>query len=65
MRIFTDYSCKVCFLFFPTINIVSSTKRLRLNDKSSILWHKRLGHIFRQKMEILPDLDFSVFDTCA
>ena len=57
--------------FSPTVNNVSSTKRLRLNEKSYILWHKRLGHIFRQRMErlikdeILPYLDFSVFDTCA
>ena len=53
----------------PTVNIVSSIKCLRLNEKSYILWHKRLGHIFRHRMErlikdeILPDLDFSDFDT--
>ena len=49
----------------------SSSKRFRLNKKSSTLWHKRLGHISRQRMkrliryEILPDLDFSNFDTCV
>ena len=53
------------------VNTVSSTKRLRLNEKSSTLWYKRLGHISRQRMErliknwILPDLDFSDFDTCV
>ena len=42
-----------------------------MDEKSSILWHKRLGHISRQrrerliKDEILPDLDFSYFDTCV
>ena len=42
---------------------------MRLNEKSSILWHKHLGHISRQRMEklikdeILSDLDFSDFDT--
>ena len=47
------------------INTVSSTKSLRLNKKSSIICHKRLGHISKQRMkilikdEILPDLDFS------
>ena len=52
-----------------TINTISSTKRLRLNEKSSILWHKHLGHISRQRMEriikdgILPNLNFSNFDT--
>ena len=51
------------------INIISQTKRLSLNEKSSILWHKRLSHIFSQRMErlimdeILPDVDFLDFDT--
>ena len=54
-----------------TINTASSSKRLRLNEKSSSLWHKPLGHISRQRMErlikdeILPDLDFLDFDTCV
>ena len=54
-----------------TINTASSSKRLRLNEKSYNLWHKHLGHISRQRMErlityeILPDLDFSYFDTCV
>ena len=54
-----------------TVNIASSSKRLRLNEKSSNLWHKRLGYISRQrikrsiKYEILPDIDFSNFDTCV
>ena len=30
-----------------TINTTSSSKRLRLNEKSSTHWHKRLGHISR------------------
>ena len=53
------------------VNIVSITKRLRLNEKSSILWHKWLGHISKQRMmriikdEILLNLDFSYFDTCV
>ena len=54
-----------------SVNTVSSTKHLRLNEKSSILWHKRMGHISRQRMErlikdeILSGLDFSYFDTCV
>ena len=57
--------------FSPIVNTVSSTKRLKLNEKSSIFWHKNRVHISRQtierliKEEILPDLDFSVFDNCA
>ena len=52
-----------------TVNTTSNSKHLRLNEKSSILWHKCLGHISRQRMkrlikdEILLDLDFSDFDT--
>ena len=55
----------------PFVNTVNGTKCLRLNQKFSILWHKRLGHISRQgierliKDEILPNLDFSYFDTCV
>ena len=55
---------------FPSIyvfvNTVSNTKRLRLNEKSSTLWCKCLGHISKQRMkrlvknEILP-----YFDTCV
>ena len=52
-----------------SVNTVSSTKHLRLNENSSTLWHTRLGHISRQRMErlimneILPNLDFSYSDT--
>ena len=54
-----------------TVNTASSSKRLRLNETSSTIWHKHLGHISRQRMErlikdgILPDLDFSYFNTCV
>ena len=53
---------------FPTltVNTDSSSKSLRLNEKSSTLWHKRLGRISRHRIkrlikdEILPDLDTCV-----
>ena len=54
-----------------TVNTASSSKRLRLNEKSSILWHRCLGHISRQRIErlikdeILSNLDLSNFDTCV
>ena len=54
-----------------TIDTASSSKRLRLNEKSSILWHKCLGHISKHIMvrlindEILLDFDFSYFDICV
>ena len=49
----------------------NSSKGLRLNEKFSIFWHKRLGHISKQRMvrlikdEIILNLDFSYFDTCV
>ena len=53
-----------------TVNLASSSKRLRLNEKSSTLWHKELGHISIQRIKILikdgilPDLDFSYSYMC-
>lgn len=46
-------------------------KRLLTNEKSSMLWHRRLGHISKERMErltkdnILPILDFTDFQTCV
>ena len=42
-----------------------------MNLSSSMLWHKRLGHISRQRLErlvrdgVFSNLDFSDFETCA
>ena len=47
------------------------TKRGRMEENSSILWHKRLGHIFRERLEklikdrILSNLDFTDFGICV
>ncbi|KAF7843809.1 Retrovirus-related Pol polyprotein from transposon TNT 1-94 [Senna tora] len=58
----------------PTIayvNTVTGHKRHRIDENSSMLWHRRLGHISRNrldrfiKQEILPNLDFSDFDYCV
>ena len=49
----------------------SGKKRKAKQDVSSFLWHKRLGHISKErikelvKQEILPQLDFTDFDTCV
>src|SRR5262249_50077789 len=51
------------------INMVS--KRPLSKEKSFTLWHKRLGHISKEKVEklikdsILPSLDFGDFDVCV
>ncbi|KAL6327870.1 hypothetical protein AAG906_026549 [Vitis piasezkii] len=50
---------------------VIGCKRARMNLSSSMLWHKRLGHISRQRLErlvkdgVLSNLDFSDFETCV
>ena len=42
-----------------------------LNDKSAYLWHKRLGHVSKErlerlvKIEILPNLDFTDLGVCV
>ena len=52
------------------MNVVSSN-RVRVDENSFMLWHKRLGHISKQMMErlikddILHNLDFSDFSTCV
>lgn len=46
-------------------------KRGRLNEKSDFLWHKRLGHISKERLErlvkeeILSSLDFSDLGICV
>ena len=50
--------------------VVTNPKRARLDENSSMLWHKRLGHISKQRIErlikdgTLPQLDFSDFGIC-
>lgn len=47
------------------------SKRPRIKDRSSILWHKCLGHIFKERIQrlikddILVSLDFGDLDTCV
>ncbi|RVX10368.1 Retrovirus-related Pol polyprotein from transposon TNT 1-94 [Vitis vinifera] len=54
-----------------SVNSVVGCKRARMNLSSSMLWHKRLGHISRQRLErlvkdgVLSNLDFSYFETCV
>ena len=47
------------------------TKRSLVDERSAYLWHKRLGHISKERMqrlvknEILPDLDFIDLNVCV
>ncbi|RDX69608.1 hypothetical protein CR513_51255, partial [Mucuna pruriens] len=40
----------------------STTKRFTIEEKSFMLWHKHLGHIFRKKVERLTKANFLNFD---
>jgi len=54
-----------------SVNSVIGHKRSRVDENSFMLWHRRLRHISRPRIErlikegILHDLDFSDFDTCV
>jgi len=47
------------------------TKCSLVDERSTYLWHKRLGHISKERMqrlvknEILPDLDFTDLNVCV
>lgn len=47
------------------------TKRILIKEKSCTLWHRRLGHISKERIErliknyILPSLDFGDFGICV
>ena len=47
------------------------TKHSLVNERYAFLWHKRLGHISRERIErlikneILPDLDFTDLNICV
>lgn len=51
------------------VNVVGS-KRILNDEKSSILWHKRLGHILKEriiilmKQNMLPRRNFNDFHNC-
>ena len=55
--------------YFSYLNTIVGSKRGRSDMRSSMLWHKRLGHISRNRIErlvkdgVLKDFDFSDFTT--
>ncbi|XP_022008232.1 uncharacterized protein LOC110907579 [Helianthus annuus] len=68
-----DYSFSKSLLSYNVNEKINKRKRKRKHDleTSSKLWHRRLGHISRDRMirlvkdGELPDLDFSDFGTCV
>jgi len=53
------------------MHVHARTKRCVINEESSILWHRRLGHISIQRIKrlvndgVLGTLDFPDFETCV
>ena len=51
-------------------NYIIGNKRALTNENSAYLWHMRLGHISKEriqslvKCDILPSLNFNDFDVC-
>ena len=56
---------------YNSMHVTAGLKRCVMNDESSMLWHRRLGHISIQRMKklvndgVLSTLDFSDFVTCV
>lgn len=68
------YKLKLDGIFAETLLTLHpkvGTKRSIRDDSSSFLWHKRLGHISRERIErlvkneVLPNLDFTDFGVCV
>ena len=66
------YSLDINASFNETLHLSTrGVKRKLTNENSAALWHKRLGHISRRRMErlvsdeILNPLDFTDFDVCV
>jgi GAG-pre-integrase domain len=69
-KLYLDYSFSESLLSLNVTDIKRGIKRNHEGGYSLKLWHCRLGHISRDRMqrliknEILPTLDFSDFDNC-
>ena len=56
---------------YNSLSIIVGTKRCIMNEDSSFLWHKRLGHISIQRIKrlvnegVLSALNFIDFETCV
>ena len=55
---------------YNSLSLTAGIKRNVMNEESSLLWHRRLGHISIQRIKklvnegILSALDFTDFETC-
>ena len=56
---------------YNSMHVTVGLKRCVMNEESSMLWHRRLGHISIERMKklvndrVLSTLDFADFETCV
>ena len=55
---------------YDSMHVHTGTKRCVINEDSSKLWHRRLGHISIERIKrlvngVLNTLDFTNFETCV
>ena len=56
---------------YNSMHVTVALKRCVMNEESSMLWHRRLGHISIERMKklvndrVLSTLDFADFETCV
>jgi len=56
---------------YNSMHVTAGLKRCVMNEKSSMLWHRRLGHISIDRIKrlvnegVLSTLDFADFETCV
>ncbi|XP_057481134.1 uncharacterized protein LOC130768153 [Actinidia eriantha] len=56
---------------YNSMHVTAGIKRCVVNEESSMLWHRRLGHIFIERIKrlvnegVLSTLDFADFETCV
>ena len=69
LMVFSQFICKIMPLIMLCVH--AGTKRCVINKESSILWHRRLGHISIQWIKrlvndgVIDTLDFTDFETCV
>ena len=58
-------------LIYKTMHVHVGTKRCVMNEDSSVLWHRRLGHISIERIKrlvndaVFSTLNFTDFETCV
>ncbi|XP_020266065.1 uncharacterized protein LOC109841513 [Asparagus officinalis] len=72
--ILSDGLYRLCLqndIAYSSMHVSTRLKRCIMNEDSSILWHRRLGHISIERVKrlvkdgVLGTLDFTDFDTCV